>query len=76
MYRITQEIGDSLCTAQAGIVQYTFIATAATFAMMYIDRCANTDLVTQMIVSYIFSIIVAEFSKRSSCPCRSMSLRR
>mmetsp|Transcript_34278 Transcript_34278/g.47090 ORF Transcript_34278/g.47090 Transcript_34278/m.47090 type:complete len:711 (+) Transcript_34278:39-2171(+) len=28
----------SLCTAQAGIVQYTFIATAATFAMVYVTR--------------------------------------
>lgn len=46
MHRISQDIGDSLCTAQAGIVQYTFIATASTFAMMYIDRCVNTDLVT------------------------------
>ena len=37
----SQEVGDSLCTAQAGIIQYTFIATAATFAMMYIVRYAR-----------------------------------
>jgi hypothetical protein len=30
--------GTTLCSAQGGIVQYTFIATASTFAMVFITR--------------------------------------